>query len=401
MGRIVVAGPLAGYADGLRSELAEAGYAPDTVRGHARLLADLSCWLVDQGLPAAGLSDAAVDSFLAARRAAGFRSGTSPRALAAILKFLRAAGAVEPSAPRTPSGFPDVLLAEYGRYLAAERAASAGTVKHYVRCAQAFLRFLPQGVDVVAELSAGQVTGYVMDWARRREGRAPDMMTLPALRSFLRFLHVTGRVKHLLVGAVPSGRAHPARSALPRAARPEDIRAVFSVCDRSTALGRRDYAIVLSLTRLALRGGEVARLGFAEIDWHAGQVSIRGKGGRVDVLPLPCDVGEAWADYLVNARPTTRAEALFVTAKAPFTAMAVSSVTLVLARACQRAGIARFGPHRIRHAAACGLLDSGASMEEIGQLLRHAQQRTTAIYAKVDRARLAELVVPAPEGVAR
>jgi site-specific recombinase XerD len=121
----------------------------------------------------------------------------------------------------------------------------------------------------------------------------------------------------------------------------------------------------------------------------------------VDVLPLPQDVGEAWADYLLHARPKTSSTVLFVTMVAPFTALATSSVTQVLSRACTRAGVARFGPHRIRHAVACGLLNAGASMEEIGQLPRHAQERTTAIYAKVDQARLAELARPCPQGAAR
>lgn len=401
MGRIVVTGPLTEYANDLRSGLIRVGYAPDTVREHVRLLADLSGWLAERDMPAVELSDTELESFLVARRAAGLRHGISLRALAPILEFLRGVGAIAPPIPKVPSGFCGLLLAEYGRYLEAERAASAGTVTHYVRCARVFLEFLARDEDVLGELSAGQVTGYVMDWARRREGRPPDMIALPALRSLLRFLHITGRVRHLLVGAVPAGRAHPARSVVPRAARPEAIRAVLDACDRSTPIGRRDFAIVLSLTRLALRGGEVARLGLADVGWSGGHVMIRGKGGRSDELPLPSDVGQAWADYLVAARPATSAETLFVTAKAPFTAMAVSSITLVLARACERAGVARFGPHRIRHAAACGLLESGASMEEIGQLLRHAHQRTTAIYAKVDRARLSQLVLPAPEGRAR
>ncbi|WP_433716561.1 tyrosine-type recombinase/integrase [Nocardia sp. CA-084685] len=118
-------------------------------------------------------------------------------------------------------------------------------------------------------------------------------------------------------------------------------------------------------------------------------------------MPLPGDVGEAWAQYLLHARPKTTATTVFVTMVAPFTALATSSVTQVLARACSRAGVARFGPHRIRHAVACGLLDAGASMAEIGQLLRHAHERTTAIYAKVDQARLAELAQPCPQGAAR
>jgi len=181
----------------------------------------------------------------------------------------------------------------------------------------------------------------------------------------------------------------------------DHLRVVLASCDRDSAAGRRDYAIVLAMTRLALRGGEVAGLRLADVAWRSGELTVHGKGRRADILPLPGDVGEAMAGYLLHARPATRSPHLFVTVKAPFTGLAVSSVTQVVARACARAGVPRFGPHRIRHAAACGLLSAGASMEEIGQLLRHAQQRTTAIYAKVDQARLAELARPCPQGAAR
>jgi site-specific recombinase XerD len=250
----------------------------------------------------------------------------------------------------------------------------------------------------LSKLSSGQVTSYVMQWARHRDGRPPDMVTLPALRSFLRFLHVAGHVQHLLIDAVPAGRGHFGRTGVPRAASAEGIRAILASCDRGSAVGCRDYAIVLSLTRLGLRGGEAARLELRDIGWRAGEVTIRGKGGRADVLPLPGDVGRAWAQYLLQGRAKTTSTTLFVAMVAPFSGLATSSVTQVLARACARAGVAPFGPHRIRHAVACGLLDAGASMEEIGQLLRHAQERTMAIYAKVDQARLAELVRPCPQG---
>jgi integrase/recombinase XerD len=158
---------------------------------------------------------------------------------------------------------------------------------------------------------------------------------------------------------------------------------------------------VLAMTRLALRGGEVARLRLADVGWRSGELTIAGKGGRTDTLPLPADVGEAMADYLLHARPATTSPTLFVALKAPFTALTASAVTQVVGRACERAGVPRFGPHRIRHAAACGLLAAGAPLEEIGQLLRHAQQRTTAIYARVDQARLAELARPCPQGAPR
>jgi integrase/recombinase XerD len=150
-----------------------------------------------------------------------------------------------------------------------------------------------------------------------------------------------------------------------------------------------------------LRGGEVAQLLLSDIDWRAAEVTIRGKGARTDVLPLAADVGEAMADYLLHARPTSTSRHLFVTMVAPFTGLATSSITAMIGRACARAEVSRFGPHGLRHAVACELLAGGASMEEIGQLLRHAQERTTAIYAKVDRARLAALAMPCPQGVAR
>ncbi len=262
---------------------------------------------------------------------------------------------------------------------------SAGTVTHYLRYAQAFLAGFPGALtETLAGLSAGQVTGYVLELARRRRGRPPDMVVLPALRSLLRYLHAARHIRLPLAAAVPAGRAW--RQGLPRAASPDHLRAVLASCDRDSAGGRRDYAIVLVITRLALRGGEVAGLDLADVGWRTGELAIHGKGGRMDTLPLPVDVGEAMADYLLHARPASTSPRLFVAMKAPFPGLAVSSVTQVVARACERAGVPRFGPHRIRHAAACGLLSAGASMEEIGQLLRHAQQRTTAIYARVDQA---------------
>ena len=401
-GPIIVDGPLAPFAAGLRGDLAEQGYAVDSVGDHVHLLADLSDWLSGRGLVPGDLTSVLAADFLRERRAAGHRIGVTPRGLAPVLGFLRRIGVAPPAAEAIAVTPVEVLLVEYGQYLSGERGLSVGTVTHYLRCARAFLAWLPEPVqESVPVLSAGQVTGYVLDWTASRNGRAADMVTLPALRSLLRFLHAAGHVPHALAAAVPAGRRRPARVGVPRAAGGEQVRAALAACDRASAAGRRDYAIMVLLSRLALRGGEVARLQLADVNWRAGELTVRGKGGRVDVLPLPADVGAAMADYLVHARPATASRALFVTLVAPFTALATSSVTVMVARACARAGVPRFGPHRIRHQSACDLLAAGASMPEIGQLLRHAQERTTAIYAKVDQARLAELARPCPQAVAR
>jgi integrase/recombinase XerD len=158
---------------------------------------------------------------------------------------------------------------------------------------------------------------------------------------------------------------------------------------------------MLVMARLALRGGEVARLELGDIDWRAATVTVRGKGGRTDVIPLPADVGAAIADYLVSGRPPSASRRVFTVVVAPFRGMGASTVTQLVQRACERAGVPRFGPHGMRHAAAGALLAAGAGMEEIGQLLRHAQERTTAIYARADQARLAGLARPCPEGAPR
>jgi site-specific recombinase XerD len=398
--RVVVPGPLTPFADGVRQDLAGQGYALDTVTEHVHLLADLSEWLAGRGLAATDLTGEAAGEFLRARRAAGHRSGVTARALAPVLGYLRSVQAAPPQERPVPAKPLEGLLAVYRQYLEGERGLSASTIRHYLRYARVFLSGFPGPLtQTLQELSAGQVTGYVLEQARRRRQRAPDMVRLPALRSLLRYLHAAGHIPLPLDKAVPAGRAW--RAGLPRAVPADNLRAVLASCDRDSVGGRRDYAIVLAMTRLALRGGEVAGLRLADIGWRSGELAIHGKAGRADILPLPADAGEAMADYLLHARPATTAPQLFVTVKAPFTGLTVSGVTQVVNRACKRAGVPRFGPHRIRHAAACGLLSAGASMEEIGQLLRHAQQRTTAIYAKVDRARLAELARPCPQGAAR
>ena len=297
--RIVVAGPLAAFAGGLRQDLAARGYALDTVTEHVHLLADLSGWLASAGLTAADLTGEAAGEFLGARRAAGHRTGVSARALAPVLGYLRSVQAAPPQGRPVPATPVEALLAVYQQYLEGERGLSAGTVTHYLRYAQAFLAGFPGPLtETLAGLSAGQVTGYVLELARRRRGRPPDMVVLPALRSLLRYLHAAGHIRLPLAAAVPAGRAW--RPGLPRAASSDHLRAVLASCDRDSAGGRRDYAIVLVMTRLALRGGEVAGLDLADVGWRTGELAIHGKGGRMDTLPLPVDVGEAMADYLLH-----------------------------------------------------------------------------------------------------
>jgi site-specific recombinase XerD len=210
---------------------------------------------------------------------------------------------------------------------------------------------------------------------------------------------VEGLIKAPLAQAVPPVSGSKG-AGLPRAVASATLTALLASCDRRTATGRRDYAIMVLLARLGLRAGEVARLSLDDIDWGNGEVLVHGKGGRDDWLPLPDDVGAALAGYLKRGRQRAETRAVFLRAIAPAVGLTPVGVTWVVYSACQRAGVPKIGAHRLRHSAATEMLRAGASLTEIGQVLRHAALGTTAIYAKVDFVALRPLAQPWPGGAA-
>jgi integrase/recombinase XerD len=395
--RTRVQGPLAAHADGFRREMTALGYSETQVREHVKLAAHLSSWLEGCGLAARDLTMEGIAEFLDARGRQAGRGLSTGRGLAPLLRYLRALDVVPEPGDQVPATPAEALLAEYRDYLRSQQGLAPTTAARYLYWAKVLAGWL-DGAAMTA-LSAGQVADFVAAEVRRRN-RAHARSMVTALRSLLRFLHAAGHVPHPLAAAVPSVPGWRARD-LPRAAAPGQIAAVLAACDRRSAAGRRDYAIILAQVRLGLRAAEVAAIELADISWLAGELTVHGKGGRTDILPLPADVGEAVAGYLRHGRPRTPERRLFTSVIAPFGGLGSRAITEVVARACDRAQIARFGSHRLRHALACQLLAEGASLAEIGQLLRHASERTTFEYAKVDQARLAGLAMPCPPGAAQ
>jgi integrase/recombinase XerD len=290
----------------------------------------------------------------------------------------------------------DALVGEFRGFVGGERGLAPETVRCYGTHARAFLAWLPQPVDVaLAELSAGLVTGYVVEYCRGCNTESAKAM-VTALRSLLRFLHVTGRAPGPLTGAVPAV-ANWRLAGLPRTLSGEQVEALIEGCDTDTAVGVRDRALLVMLARLGLRTAEAAALRLEDVDWRSGQILIRGKGNRVERLPLPQAVGEALAEYLTTTRPRCASRSVFLTVRGrpprPLTAMAVRQI---VAQACGRAGLPRLGAHRLRHTLASDLLRAGNSLPQIGQVLRHRSQLSTAIYAKVDATRLRGVARPWP-----
>ena len=392
-----VTGPLSPFREGFGTWLETAGYSRKMRAVHLRLMGDLSCWLGEREETIAGLSTPLLAEFIAGRRAAGQRTGLSMRALRPLAEYLRGTGAVLAEEPAPPSGPVEEAIAGYASYLRAERGLAAGTIEHETVLVRPFLagRVREGGFKDLESLTAADVQAFVLDRARSASP-ARVQRTGTALRSLLRFLHLRGVTVSPLAGAVPAAAGWKL-SGLPRHLTQQEAARMVESCDLATVTGRRDRAVLLLLARMGLRAGEAAGLRLDDIDWRSGEITVRGKGSRHERLPLPPDVGEALASYLRDGRPARgRSREVFAGVRAPHRPLTRGAVTQIAARASQRCGLGTVFAHRLRHTAAAGMLRGGASLEEIGQVLRHQRTLTTAIYAKVDYDGLRGLARPWP-----
>ena len=394
--KVRATGPLASHVEGFCAALVRMGYTPRTARDHGYVLVHLSRWLAAERLQPSELTSPVVERFLGARRRAGYRRWRSARSLRPLLAYLGEVAGVPAWRPNVAEGPVDRLLDSYGRYLRVERRLAPSTVRSHEDVARRFLSRHAVGDRLDLDgLTAAEVTAFVLAQARLRSVGSMKALLSP-LRSLLRFLFVAGMTPRDLTAAVP-GIANPRLGALPKALDAATVAALLVGCDRGTAVGRRDFAILTVLARLGLRAGEVAALRLDDIDWRAGELLVRGKGNRLDRLPLPADVGEAVVDYLRHGRPPSSCRAVFLRAVGPDAAMTGHSVVMVPRSASRRAGLPVIvGAHRLRHTAASDMLRRGGSLAEIAQVLRHHSESTTAIYAKLDRAALGLLVRPWP-----
>ncbi|HWK18719.1 MAG TPA: site-specific integrase [Solirubrobacteraceae bacterium] len=392
--RVRVIGPLAGFADGYRSHLVEQGYSRSGARDQFNLLVHASRWMEAEGLELVALtSPAMLKRHSIWRREQGYGRGHAPMSLRGLIGYLNGLGVLTvDDAVRTDA---DGLVDAFRCYLLQERGLAATTVRSYEDVAR---RFLAERSELLADdltrlSGAAAVNTFVLRESRRAPRSAGTVVC--GLRALLRFLHVQGLIAEPLAAAVPAVARR--REDLPRGLASGEVRRLLDSCDRSTPAGRRDYAILVLLSRLGLRCGEVAALELGDVDWRAGEAVIRGKGSRIDRLPLPADVGEALVDYLRHGRPRGFGRTVFLTVCAPVTGISRGTIRDLLVRACTRAGMPAVGAHRLRHTVASDLLSHGAGLREIGQVLRHQDLGTTALYAKVDQAALSRLALPWPE----
>lgn len=381
-----VTGPLAPFATGLRDSLLQEGYTPLSAANVLRVAAHLSRWMERRHAP---LTPSSAEQFLRHRRRIGYTQFRTLRCLRPIVSYLTRIGVIAwppDPAPRAVSP----VLERYAAYLVTERRLSAGTVRTYLATAA---HVLTRHGDL-GRLTAADVTAFILDTSRRFSIGTTKLI-VTALRSFLRYGYVAGETTVDYTGAVPAV-AGWRLAGLPPPTPGVAIARLLHACDRHTVGGRRDYAVLLLLARLGLRAIEVARLTLDDVRWADGALVIRAKGVE-SRLPLPHQVGHALVAYL-RRRGSAPSRALFLRVRAPQGPLGGPGVQALVRQACQRAGVAPIGTHRLRHAAATAMLHHGASLTQIAQVLRHRSVDTTAIYAKVDTARLRAVARPWPVG---
>jgi site-specific recombinase XerD len=386
-------GSLAAHLDKFAEFLVGEGYVSQTIKAKYALAADLSHWLKQRGVPLAKLDEARLTQFHAHRRGSRRRGDVSTGHQ--LLELLRRLGVVPAAPQKVDQTALGRLTRDYERFLSSERGLAPATLISYLPIVRRFLtaHFGNKALRL-QDLQPQDLHRFILRQVPSGS-RTYSKLMVTALRSFLRFLCQRGSIKTDLASAL-FGVAHWRLSHLPKSLPPDQVERLLRCCDHSTASGQRDYAILLLLARLGLRGGEVLAMTLDDLDWERGEILVRGKGQRLERLPLPEDVGTALVHYLCRVRPTCSTRKVFIRLKAPHRGLRQTSICCVVRRALQRAGLNPDfkGAHLLRHSLATKMLRRGASLGEIGQLLRHRQPTTTQIYAKVDIKALRGIALP-------
>jgi site-specific recombinase XerD len=394
-------GPHGSYVELYASQLIKIGLSRQSTWRSLNLLGDLISWLTRIGSMPTELEERVVEQYFRRRSRKQSIQPGDRAALRRFLSVLREAGMIAPAIrpPLTPH---EQIFEAFSQYLREERGLAPKSIVHHLPFIRLFLREVcPGGASDLCRISQADVARYIERHARDQSAASGKSMCW-ALRSFLRYLHHKGLNPLPLVGSVPSIRRWKLAS-LPTYLTAAQVQTVLDGCDRAIALGRRDYAILMMLAKLGLWASEVAALSLDDIDWRSGEMLICAKGRQRARMPIPPDVGAAVVAYLRDGRPRSSCRQLFLRTPAPHVGFASGcAVTMIAKAALDRAGIhgyAHQGAHLFRHSLATELLRSGATLSQIGQLLRHESHDTTRIYAKVDIEALRPLSLPWPGGV--
>lgn len=390
-------GPVGKYIDQYADRLVAEGHTYQSGARCVRVVGDYSAWLDSNCYGLIDINDASVAQYKKFRVKHRHPYCSDHAALVRLLVVLREISVIAPAIATLLKPL-EQIEHDFEQHLRQNRGLCEVTI---IRHRTPLRKFLNQccsaGIPSFATLRGKHITRFLVQHAHDQSPSSAKNMCW-TLRAFARYLVYRGYTTLDLSSAVPSIRTWKL-AALPERLSPKQIETVLESCDRKSAIGLRDYAVLVLLSRLGLRANEVALLRLNDINWHSGSITIHGKGRTVVSMPLLSEVGAAISDYLQNARPKTDSRFVFVRTLAPHSQFASSAaVSMIATSALRRAGLdlRRAGTHTFRHSLATNLLQAGASLSEIGQLLRHQSHDTTRIYAKVDLDGLRALAMPWP-----
>ncbi|MHC4545604.1 MAG: site-specific integrase [Planctomycetota bacterium] len=393
-------GPLGTHMDSFAQTLMMQGYKRNTAKQKIRIVADLSRWLDQQRLSVKDLDEITLNEYLMYKGRRGSIFKIEPPTLRALLEHLRETGVVADSVRVDDDSNRSRIESGFAEYLAQERGLKQVTIDNYLSIAGRFLSDqFGTGPIVLNGLHPNDIVRFILQNTETVSAKRAQLIVI-SLRSFFRFLYQRGETANDLSPSALTV-ANWRLSELPKFLEPEQVECLLQSCNQDTLIGQRDYVILLLLARLGLRAGDVVHMTLDDIDWEVGELIVRGKSHRQERLPLPQDVGEALVRYLRHGRPRCSSRRVFIRIRAPHKGFSSSvAICNIVRRALVRAKLnpAFKGSHLLRHSLATQMLRGGASLAEIGEILRHQRLNTTQIYAKVDLAALRALAQPWPGG---
>lgn len=398
--RRMYAGPMGPYIDDFIQSLQERGYDRHSIRCKVRSVADFSRWIDRRQHALTDLDSDLMSRFIAYRKRSGRYDLGDNSAVRQLIDQLRVRHIIPTAISLVPRSEREAAEEEFRQHLLQCRGLSPTTLRCYQRCVSRFLcACFADGPVQFDRLTSSHVIDFIQHHAHGHSfSRGQQGVT--ALRAFLKYLLQRGKIAIDLSTSVPR-LAYWSLATLPVYLRAEQVARILKQTNRTTVIGRRDYAVLLLLARLGLRAGEVASLRLDDLNWEDGSLTIRGKGGRWARMPLSQEVGEAIVDYLTNGRPSSVDRRLFLRSHAPRTGFrGATPISIIASKALARARIdhPRGGAHIFRHSLATEMLRQGSSLAQIGDILRHQHPDTTRIYAKVDVSALRQLAMSWPGG---
>jgi len=384
---------LGSVLEGYARFLFDGGYPRHRVRQHFRT----ACRLVPrlQELGVQQTADLTRDRLWACAPASSQDDRDLTVLVRLLERYLEALGIFDPPQP-TKS---EVEVAAYRTYLEEIRGLAPSTVAHHSTTVAEFLDHLSyeDNPSCLSELQAPDVEAFVVKIGRRLS-RASLQHSVSHLRSFLRFLVTRNQVPPGLDEQIDTPLVYRGER-LPRSLPWETVRTLLRSIDRSTPMGRRDFAMLLLIGTYGLRTSEVVALTLDDIDWRSERLSVaQRKTATSLILPLTVEVGESLVDYLQHGRPSSRYREVFLRCRAPAGVLKPTAVTEVFQAWSARSSldIPFQGPHCLRHSVAVHLLREGTSLKTIGDLLGHRSAESTCVYLRlaIDDLRGAALPLP-------